>query len=207
MIRTSVICFLSSKANVNRNSLLAQIAKSRDLVTTGRYLICVFEIPNHWNSRVPIEALVINSTMGDIHNRSLDWEFFGNGVIRCYTSKSLRYKKTLQWTVVRRVGDKPYTRKNAFPSKELDKNRLPVSHKVFTRDVANNVWHLKFENLKERIVARFSALLVWQDEEFVIVDGSRLESSKDRRRLDLDKDLVGVPKKIEYLWDNGELLF
>lgn len=195
-------CEKSSELEINR-----QIVRSRDLVSEGRYLITVFDAPNNWNARIPIEALLITNTLGPIENRSTDWEFYGNGAIRCYTSKTLKLTRTLQWNIVRRSGDKPYTRRRIMSASVLKKNTIPVSDKAFTRDVANNVWHLKDEDLQVRLIARFSALLAWQDEGFTVISGSKSKAVVDRSKLVLSEDLVGVPTKIPYFWNSGDVLF
>ena len=84
---------------------------------------------------------------------------------------------------------------------------MPVKDPVFTRDVANNVWHLSEENLIDRLIARFSSLLTWQDEDFVVVSGTKISQVTDRKKLDLKSDLVGVPTKVPYFWDSGTVLF
>jgi len=84
---------------------------------------------------------------------------------------------------------------------------VPVKDPVFTRDVANNVWHLSEENLIERLIARFSSLLTWQDEDFIVVSGTKISQVTDRKKLDLKSDLVGVPSKIPYIWNAGDKLF
>lgn len=203
----SVITFISNDKNASPAEVMSAIGTATKLVTEGRYLIAVFEAPQDWESHIPIEAYLINETMGDIHNRTDEWEFFGNGVIRTYTPKALKLGKTYQWTIVRRSGDKPYARRNALSATTLKKNSIPVSDKVFTRDVANNVWHLKSDTFKERVIARFSSLLTWQDEDFVVIEGSKMTEVAARKALSLKEDLVGVPNKIAYLWDNGEVLF
>lgn len=204
---TSVICFLSNGAGVTLDALNTQVRKAREMVTEGRYLICVFGSPDDWEKHIAIESLVITNTLGGINNRTTDWEFFGNGVIRCYTAKTLKYSKALQWTVVRRAGEKPHSRRGNFSAASLKRNAIPVADKVFTRDVANNVWHLKSDNCKERIVARFSSLLTWQDEDFLIVEGAKVTKLEDRKPLVLSDDIVGVPNKVEYFWDSGDVLF
>lgn len=204
---SSVITFISSGSTQSESAIKDQINKAKELVTEGRYLITVFEAPNDWESHLPIESFVIAETLGGIHNRSVDWEFFGNGVIRTYTSKALRLSKAYQWTIVRRAGDKPYARRGSLTSTTLKRNTIPVSDKVFTRDVANNVWHLLNDNFKERVITRFSTLLTWQDEDFLIVESSKVIEVKDRKALVLKEDLVGVPNKVPYFWDNGEVLF
>jgi len=203
----SVITFIPSGGNQSESAIKEQLNKAKKLVTEGRYLISVFEAPNDWESHLPVEAYVISETLGGIHDRSTDWEFFGNGVIRTYTSKALRLSKAYQWTIVRRSGDKPYARRGTLSAVTLKRNTIPVADKVFTRDVANNVWHLLNDNFKERIITRFSTLLTWQDEDFFIVEPSKTSEVKDRKALVLKEDLVGVPNKIPYFWDNGEVLF
>lgn len=89
----------------------------------------------------------------------------------------------------------------------LKRNTIPVADKVFTRDVANNVWHLLNDDFKERVITRFSTLLTWQDEDFLIVEPSKTIEVKERKALVLKEDLVGVPNKVPYFWDNGEVLF
>jgi hypothetical protein len=203
----SVITFIPSGGNQSESAIKEQLNKAKKLVTEGRYLITVFEAPNDWESHLPIEAFVISETLGGIHDRSTDWEFFGNGVIRTYTSKALRLSKAYQWTIVRRSGDKPYARRSSLSAATLKRNTIPVADKVFTRDVANNVWHLLNDNFKERVITRFSTLLTWQDEDFFIVEPSKTSEVKDRKALVLKEDLVGVPNKVPYFWDNGEVLF
>lgn len=205
MIASTVLCFLDLKNDVE--FVKEQIVLARDLVSEGRYLIFVYEAPTDWESHIPFESIIINNTLGDIYKRSLDWEFFGNGAIRAYTSKSFKLSKTYQWTILRKVGLKPYSRRKELSTKFLKDNVLPVSDKVFTRDVANNVWHLDNKLVKERIIARFAALLVWQDENFIVVERKKITNIESRTSLDLTEDLVGVPKKIEYFFDNGSKLF
>lgn len=204
---TSVLTFISTTGANNEEAVVEQLSKAKDLVTEGRYLIAVYEAPSDWESHLPIESLVIGQTLGGIQNRSSEWEFFGNGVIRTYTSKALRYSEAYQWTIVRRIGDKPYARRPSLSATVLKRNTIPVADKVFTRDVANNVWHLLNDHLSERIIFRFSALLTWQDEEFVVFDGVKATPLKDRKALSLKHDLVGVPKKVPYFWDSGDVLF
>ena len=207
MTATSVLAFLPNNASSTEKTVREQLATAINLVTEGRYLIAVYEAPNDWESHLPIESFVIDQTLGGIQNRSSDWEFFGNGVVRTYSSKTLRYSKAYQWTIVRRSGDKPYARRGGLSAPVLKRNSIPVSDKVFTRDVANNVWHLLNDHFKERLIARFSALLTWQDEAFVVLDGGRVTQTDSRKALSLKEDLVGVPNKTPYFWDNGEVLF
>ncbi len=207
MKAASILTFISVNPKTTKEEIDTQISMAMGYVSEGRYLIAVFEAPNNWESHLPIESFVISKTMGGVSNRSDDWEFFGNGVIRTYTAKTLKYTKSYQWTIVRRVGEKPYARRASMSSASLKRNSIPVADKVFTRDVANNVWHLINDNFKDRVAARFSALLTWQDEDFLVHDGSRIRPLLNRKTLTLKEDLVGVPNKVPYFWDNGEVLF
>ena len=189
------------------DSIIKQIDIASSSVTEGRYLISVFDAPTNWESRVPLEALIVSGTLGNIENRNSDWEYFGNGAIRCYKGKSLKLSKTLQWNIIKRIGDKPYKRRSEFSIVKTKQNTVPVKDPVFTRDVANNVWHLNEENLIDRLVARFSSLLTWHDEDFYVVSGDKKSQITDRKKLILKEDLVGVPTKVPYFWDSGTVLF
>jgi len=207
MNHASVMNLLLKSEDKSIDQIQSQIKKSAALVTEGRYLITVFNVVNNWEKRIPIESLTVAATLGMVEARSSDWEFFGNGAIRCYKSSNLRLTKTLHWNVVRRVGYKPYSRRPDVSKSMLIKNTIPVSDKAFTRDVANNVWHLKDEDLVARLTARFAALLSWNDESFVVVNGSKTTRIEERTKLDLENDLIGVPTKIPYLWNSGDVLF
>ena len=207
MNHASVMNLLLNSENKSIDQIQSQIKKSTALVTEGRYLITVFNVVNNWEKRIPIESLTVAATLGMVDARTTDWEFFGNGAIRCYKSSNLRLTKTLHWNVVRRVGYKPYSRRPDVSKSMLNKNTIPVSDKAFTRDVANNAWHLKDEDLVGRLTARFAALLSWNDENFVVVNGSKTTYIEERKKLDLETDLIGVPTKIPYLWNSGDVLF
>jgi mannose-6-phosphate isomerase-like protein (cupin superfamily) len=66
---------------------------------------------------------------------------------------------------------------------------------------------LNEENLIDRLIARFSSLLTWQDEDFVVVSGTKISQVDDRKKLVLKSDLVGVPSKVPYIWNSGDKLF
>ena len=207
MTHKTVLSLFKDSNNMDSDSIIQQVKTSSSHVTAGRYLISVFEAPTNWDSRVPLEALVVSSTLGNIENRNSDWEYFGNGAIRCYKGKSLKLSKTLQWNIIKKIGDKPYKRRNEPTNAKTKQNTVPVKDPVFTRDVANNVWHLNEEKLTERIIARFSSLLTWHDEDFYFISEGKVSQITDRKRLILNEDLVGVPTKVPYFWDSGTVLF
>jgi hypothetical protein len=207
MTHKTVLSLFMDSNKLMSDSIIKQIDIASSSVTEGRYLISVFDAPTNWESRVPLEALIVSGTLGNIENRNSDWEYFGNGAIRCYKGKSLKLSKTLQWNIIKRIGDKPYKRRSEFSIVKTKQNTVPVKDPVFTRDVANNVWHLNEENLIDRLVARFSSLLTWHDEDFYVVSGDKKSQITDRKKLTLKEDLVGVPTKVPYFWDSGTVLF
>jgi hypothetical protein len=207
MTHKTVLSIFHDSNKLGSKEIIRQVEISSSYVTAGRYLISVFDTPTNWESRVPIEALVVSGTLGSIENRNSEWEYFGNGAIRCYKGKSLKLSKTLQWNIIKKFGDKPYKRRNEFSIAKTKQNMVPVKDPVFTRDVANNVWHLNEENLIDRLIARFSSLLTWQDEDFFVVSGPKISKIDDRKKLVLKSDLVGVPSKVPYIWNSGDKLF
>lgn len=207
MSHTSVLSIFTNSTEVAAETIAEQIKIASSYVTSGRYLISVFDAPSNWESSVPIEALVVSNTLGNIENRNQNWEYFGNGAIRCYKGKSLKLSRTLQWNIMKKSGDKPYKRRDEFSVTKIKQNVVPVKDPVFTRDVANNVWHLYEENLTDRLVARFSALLTWHDEDFYTLFEGKLSKIMNRKKLSLSEDLVGVPTKVPYFWNGSGALF
>jgi hypothetical protein len=207
MTYKTVLNLFTDSNGLNSDSIFDQVKVASSQVTAGRYLISVFDAPSNWESTIPIEAIVVAGTLGNIENRNSNWEYFGNGVIRCYKGKSLKLSKTLQWSIIKKLGDKPYKRRSEFSISKTKQNTVPVKDPVFTRDVANNVWHLSEENLMDRLIARFSSLLTWQDEDFIVISGTKISKITDRKKLVLKSDLVGVPTKIPYIWNSGDKLF
>jgi hypothetical protein len=207
MTHKTVFSIFHNSNKSDSEAIIRQVDISSSYVTAGRYLISVFDTPTNWESRVPLEALVVSGTLGNIENRNLEWEYFGNGVVRCYKGKTLKLSRTLQWNIIKKIGDKPYKRRSEFSIAKTKQNTIPVKDPVFTRDVANNVWHLNEENLIDRLIARFSSLLTWQDEDFILVSGSKISKIEERKKLVLKSDLVGVPFKDAYIWNSGDKLF
>lgn len=203
----SALNIIEKDSNMSKENIQEIIEKLKIRVSGGRYLISVFNTASDWKSQIPVESVIIESILGGIHERNDDWEFYGNGAVRCYESETMNLVKTMQWNIVRRKGDKSYKRRPEFKKTELKLNQLPVSHKVFTRDVANNVWHLPYAIYIPRLIERFSNLLSWHDEEFEVYMNGIKKESFERKKLDLSQDLVGVPTKISYDWNSGERLF
>jgi mannose-6-phosphate isomerase-like protein (cupin superfamily) len=49
--------------------------------------------------------------------------------------------------------------------------------------------------------------LTWNDEDFVVISGTKISKIDNRKRLVLKSDLVGVPSKVPYIWNSGDKLF
>ena len=207
MTHKTVLSIFHNSNKLAEEAIIRQVELSTSYVTNGRYLISVFDTPTNWESRVSIEALVVSGTLGNIESRNSEWEYFGNGAIRCYKEKTLKLSRTLQWNIIKKMGDKPYKRRTEFSIARTKQNTVPVKDPVFTRDVANNVWHLNEENLIDRLISRFSSLLTWQDEDFIVVSGNEISKIDGRKKLSLKSDLVGVPSKVPYIWNSGDKLF
>lgn len=204
MTEKSILLFENEQDPSDFNDFLR---RKSEFVTAGRYLILVTEYPKTWKSRIAYESLFIKEVMGSPEARSEEWTYFGNGHIRTYSNRTLKPCRNFQWTMVRRVGEKPYQRRKDLPSDFVEKHSLPVGHHVFTRDVANNVWNLKDRDVLNRIAMRFQSLLLWEDEEFLVFNNRKMIKAKPRRNLHLDDDLVGVAIKVPYMWEKSDTLF
>ena len=130
MKHASVLNLILDSEKLSESEISNQITKSRDLVTEGRYLITVFNAADNWKSRIPVEGLVIANTLGLAKTRSDEWEFYGNGAVRCYKTKSLKLSRTYQWNIVRKTGDKPFVRRSTLSAAALKRNVIPVTDKV-----------------------------------------------------------------------------
>ena len=169
-------------------------------VPVGRCLFVLWEVTNGWGSSIPVESIVVQSILGRPSERATNsWLFYGNGAVRLYEPSDPVPSSTWMWLGCRRQGDKAYRRKqNEVLSQEtLDGSAIPVSHKVFTRDVANNLWHLPARDGLARIIRRIQALTTWSDEVFLVCFDNRIERWM-HLPLDCNDDLVPVAEKIVY---------
>ena len=176
-------------------------------VQVGRCLFVLWEVSNGWGSSIPVESIVVQSMLGRPSERAKNsWLFYGNGAVRLYKPSDSVPSSTWMWLGCRREGDKAYRRKqNEVLSQEtLDTSAIPVSHKVFTRDVANNLWHLSASDGLARIIRRIQALTTWSDEIALVCFDGRTERWK-HLPLDCNDDLVPVAEKIVYECEGLEL--
>ena len=188
-----------------------RVAESLHHVPQGRCLVAVYETTHDWSVTEPFESVLCRSVLGPPEDRHhAEFEFFANGVSRSYRRNrgQLTLAGNLHWVVFRRLGDRAYRRRESLRQMELRRNELPVGHKVFTRDVANNVWHLNAQTARGTTMNRLCCLLAWRDERALIVKNSGNRSIAINA-MDLDRDLVGVAHRIPYDVDRalGLVLF
>jgi hypothetical protein len=203
--KNSVLLILDTNI-LNEESLKVEIRKAMLLVSEGRYLITLFKCQDQWESQLPIEAITNAETIGTSFNRTKEWEFGGNGAMRVYSTPKLLYKESWQWQGFRRIGDKAFTRRANLNRKILNGSKLPVKDQAFTRDVANNVWNIKYEIFEKEILNRFVSLLCWSDESLFLVKSGLVKKIK-HQKMDLTKAVIGVPSKNPYFWEKSSTLF
>jgi hypothetical protein len=145
--------------------------------------------------------------MGSPLNRNTDWLFFGNGVIRGYTPTKKKLSSTWQWVILQKSGERTLAKRHTASQLQLSKSAIPVSHPAFTRDVANNVWHLNESTLINTSLHRFRALLTWPDEQLIHFHNLQKKTNISYLKMDLSQDLIGVAKKTIYYWDSLDTLF
>ena len=163
------------------------------------------KIPKKWQPTICWEGIV-NSKLRGLNYENNLWDFYGSGAIRFYSEETKGLVDTSAWLLYRKPGLKPFHRVKSEKKSFLKKAKLDTLHKVFTRDVANNVWHFWQESDEMKVFKRFIALLSWPDEKSLYVSESKNQEI-DCSELDLDSEVIGVPTKVGYLWgDNLGLL-
>ena len=177
----------------------------RALIATpsGRVLAVNAPMNSLWEDSVPIEGRIITKVLGIPRNRAdnNEWEFFGNVAVRACslggTGRTVLHESSI--VLLRRAGAKIYERRKTATESVLSVATLPTLHPVFTRDVANNVWHLPVKGFNAGIRRRLGALLAWPDEAILVIT-DRAQRKYPVLPLDLTQDLVGIPQKRDYEW-------
>lgn len=190
-------------------SIVRRIRQGMLLTPNGRVLCVIYQLPKSWDATLSVESVAIGTVLDPAGSRGDedDWEFFGNLVIRvCKVHPQVRkVSSELGVILFRRSGDKPYVRRKAMSEKQVESARFDTIHPVFTRDVANNVWHLEDGAHVSAVVRRLGGLLAWPDEKIALVEGTTSEVAVTP--LSLDADLIGVPMKVDYPWAQPTLDF
>lgn len=170
----------------------------------GRYLLLFwestrgFEPQYNWEGQICEEFLGQPSLRGEFHN----WLYSANGAIRGYTETNSP-GLTIVWVLLRKLGPKPYLKSKELSQMELEASTLPVADPVFTRDVANNVWHTKDGNQKNVLIQRFASLCAWADEKILVMDHER-QIRRPNAPLSLAKDPVPKALKEPYLFKSRD---
>ena len=174
------------------------IQKALKKVPDGRNLVIIWLQPKEWAEQRPIEAWIINSTLGPPeHRESSVVKFFGNGAVRIYGKNKMTPREIWHWVCVRKDGEKIYRRTDSTSKATIKKSTLSTLDPIFTRDAANNVWHLSGPYAVPMIISRFQVLLTWADEFSLIV------SSKSVRKMayplvSFKEGTIGIAQKIAY---------
>lgn len=196
MKKSLIIFNISSSTNIEY--FKSKILDSFDQIEEGRYILVTYDVPFTWAKSICWEG-ILNEVFRTSSYVDKFWSFFGSGTIRYYQMESSALLVTSNWLLYRKPGDKPYKRAKIIKKELLEFSKLDSLHKVFTRDVANNVWHFWINDKSSSAFDRFAGLLMWPDEEGQIITETETLNLKNRK-LKLDKNVVGVPTKIPYKW-------
>ena len=170
----------------------------------GRHCAVAYQMPqaSDWGqARNWVEAVSAETFLGQPSDRSEGdaWEFFGNIVVRlCRPRANKRLLMREAGVVIfRRKGEKPYKRRLSASKDLLRRSDIDTLHPAFTRDVANNVWHMRNRRGLNHVIDRLGGLLAWPDERILISDMTTTRA-RSRKEPAYDKDLIGRPTKYPY---------
>lgn len=181
------------------------VACGMEAVPVGRCLVVIWTPRNSWGEQIPIDSIVTKSVLGVASSRPHgEFEFFANGTTRMYSVQQTEYELAgcLHWLIFRRGGDRAYARRKNASKSLLERSNLPALHKAFTRDVANNVWHLPARSAKDLTLRRLEGLLAWSDESVVTVQQNKIARHRVRE-FNLKNSLIGVAMKQPYERDRA----
>lgn len=184
------------------NLISTKIAEGVALTPVGRVLAVTYTMSQNWEPSICFEGIATATVLDPAGSRgeSDDWEFSGNLAVRVceVVNDARRVTSEIGVILFRRSGDKPYVRRRTMSEEQIEAARLDSVHPVFTRDVANNVWHIEKDNHLSSLTYRIGALLAWPDENIAVVASSTTYLPVSP--LELDSALIGVPAKIDYPW-------
>jgi len=169
-------------------------------VPEGRVLFTLWKPSAEWMANRPVESVFLTTLLGPPSTRTDEtWDFYGTGAVRLYEPTGTRPAATVLWSAVRRVGSKAYQRihQGDVSAPVMKSSTIPVAHKVFTRDAANNVWHLQSRNGLNRIVQRLQLLTTWADEVALVYNAGSFKKRK-YSVVTFEDDLIPVAHKVPY---------
>jgi len=183
--------------------VLATVKAASLDVPNGRLLFVIWKQSDSWAPSVPVESISVSAILGNPTDREESkWDFYGCGTARLYAKHGQRPSSTAMWVGFRCRGEKAYLRNKGdkLPKNTVLSSTIPVSDKVFTRDVANNVWHMSARGGLDRVISRLQSLTTWSDEiALVYKDGEKYRQK--HTTMVLTDDLVPVANKVEYSLD------
>jgi len=190
------------------NSCAASVRTGALATPIGRVLAVIYQLPSSWKPSAPLEQAIHEAVMPSPQDRGNEdgWEFFGNLAVRGFDIEAPERSVKTECGVLlyRRSGNKAYVRRHQASAHVIRNSTLTSTHPVFTRDVANNVWHLEQADLADQIIRRLGSLLAWSDETITVVRGRSVEAVPNRR-LSLDSDLIGQAQKVDYDWATPQM--
>lgn len=192
---------------VGDDSGLREVKSDLDTAMTatlaGRFMSVVIPLADSWRVSPATEAHVTRYVLGAPSSRTPNdkWMFSGNVATRiCLRDGSTRRIASERLVLLfRKAGPKPYERRSDVSVATYESSSIPVGHPAFTRDVANNVWHLPVRGHKTELRRRISMLLSWSDE-LTLVVASGICRHLRYKQPEMDSTLIGVPRKVPYLW-------
>ena len=187
--------------------------RALNAVTPGRYFGFFWPIGLGNDGDPAWEHRLVTHLLGVPHSRlqpsgeDSGVEFFATQFIRAYSDDVLdRPAAEIACVIFRDASGPPaYKTRLARSAVELAEARLPTKHPAFTRDFANNVWHISAKNHIEGMVQRLAQLLTWPGETFMLStwDGSTLINDVNRV-LGNHVELIPRARKAPYNWrSNG----
>jgi hypothetical protein len=166
----------------------------------GRFLCVLWPVPLAWQDEAPVEATVAAVLLGPPGTRREDATeavtLHANLVVRSYGLDPLVPARCFQVLVLRRAGPRLLDRRKAPGGAPEVAAKLDTGRPAFTRDWANNVWHLRDDAAEERIMARLARLLRWPDEPVLLVRAGFAPAPWTAPAAPAE-DLVGVPERYE----------
>lgn len=164
----------------------------------GRFVSVLWPVALHWQEEPPVEATVSATLLGPpearIEDRNEAVTLHASIAVRTYGDDPLLPRRCFQLLVLRRAGPGVAERRRAGGGAPEAAARLDTTRPAFTRDWANNVWHMRDAAAEDRIVARLARLLRWPDEPVLLVrSGGAVE--RWEAPAGGHADLVGVPER------------
>jgi len=200
--------FVSVDSDCASGELTARLQRAIKLVPPGRMLVFFWSNPATACDDFSNRALLSNALLSPAADRTpeaqAEWTFFGEGCARAYPShKSLRPTRISHWLAYRRQG--PTTRElRQFKSDDaITQSKLQVAHPVFTRDAANDVWHLVDTKACTTMVTRLQMLFTWSDERAIVL--RKRARSQARGSRGFRDDPVGTAVHVPYSWISAQL--